>query len=94
LQDECLAGHAIAIVNVFLRQMFALLILDGIGIFNSLLDTTPAGTAFSASAQEWNAALLAQRYPQKTAVSGRSGNLVVIGEKSNFDHTDAFSTGR
>src|SRR3974390_3764503 len=59
--DECLAGHAIAFLELLIGQVLALLRFDRVGILQPLLDLAFAGAADAAAAFEGNSALLAQR---------------------------------
>src|SRR5580704_11606136 len=79
--DEGLAGHAIALLQVFLGQVLALLRLDRIGVRDPAFDPASAGAAQPAAAFEGNAALLAQRDAQQVAVLGRADGLAAIGDE-------------
>ncbi|EHP37613.1 hypothetical protein OR16_41829 [Cupriavidus basilensis OR16] len=84
--DERLAGHAVALAKLCLRQVLALLGLDGIGELEPALDLALAGAAQAAAALERDATFLAQGNAQQVAVLGGADDLAVVADKGDFNH--------
>src|SRR3954471_23752944 len=65
--DEGLAGHAVAGGEVGLREVLALLFLDGVGVLETAFDLALAGAAQAGAALERDPALFADRKAQQVA---------------------------